>query len=159
MERWQMYRDTGVTKVERVTVNNYSSASGVDRHHLISISSYLIIQWKYTLYLSQLLVPFGLSTLSWIVGIAWDPQRRVVSYLLTPFLLSTMPNRSLCLITFGCCKRCTAVLMVFSLPTSSITSPQWPPSCATLIILNGRVLVLLQLNSSTICGQIDCMYI
>ena len=35
-----MYGDTGVTEVERVTGSIYSADPGVDRHHLISISSY-----------------------------------------------------------------------------------------------------------------------
>jgi len=38
-ERQQVYGDTGVTKVERVTGCIYSADPGVDRHHLISISS------------------------------------------------------------------------------------------------------------------------
>ena len=35
-----MYGDTGVTEVERVTWSIYLAHPGVDRHHLISISSY-----------------------------------------------------------------------------------------------------------------------
>ena len=35
-----MYGDTGVTKVDRVTGSIYSVDPAVDRHHLISISSY-----------------------------------------------------------------------------------------------------------------------
>jgi len=49
--------------------------------------------------------------------------------------------------------------MVGSLPSSSICSPQQPPSGASLSSLNGRVQVLLRLCSTTICGQIDRMYI
>jgi len=39
-ERRRVYGDTGVTEVERVTGSIYSADPGVDRHHLISISSY-----------------------------------------------------------------------------------------------------------------------
>jgi len=39
-ERWRLYGDTGVTEVDRVTGSIYSADPGVDRHHLISISSY-----------------------------------------------------------------------------------------------------------------------
>jgi len=38
-ERWRVYRDTGVMKMERVTGSIYLADPGVDRHHLISISS------------------------------------------------------------------------------------------------------------------------
>jgi len=57
--------------VERVTGSIYSADPGVDRNHLI-------IQRKYTLYLSQLLVSLALSVIWWIYAIPWDPQRRVV---------------------------------------------------------------------------------
>jgi len=39
-----VYGDTGVTEVERVTGSIYSSDPRVDRHHLISISSYLTMK-------------------------------------------------------------------------------------------------------------------
>jgi len=35
-----VYGDAGVTEVDRVTGSIYSADPGVDRHHLISISSY-----------------------------------------------------------------------------------------------------------------------
>jgi len=38
-ERQRVYGDTGVTEMERVTGSIYSADPGVDRHHLISISS------------------------------------------------------------------------------------------------------------------------
>jgi len=53
-ERRQVYRDTGVTEVERVTGSIYSADPGVDRH-LISILSYHTMKIHY---LSQ---PFGLT--------------------------------------------------------------------------------------------------
>jgi len=40
IERWRVYGDTGVTEVERVTGSIYLADPRVDRHHLISISSY-----------------------------------------------------------------------------------------------------------------------
>jgi len=46
------------------------------------------------------------------------------------------------------------VLMVGSLPSSSIISPQWPPSGAYLSSHNGHAQVLLQLCSSTICAPL-----
>ena len=42
-QRQQMYGDTGVTEVDRVTESIYSVDPGVDRHRLISISSYYIM--------------------------------------------------------------------------------------------------------------------
>jgi len=61
----------------------------------------------------------------------------------------------------GSRKWCGGVLMVGSLPSSFIVSVQWPPSGVSLSSLNGcvQVQVLLQLCSTTICGQIDRMYI
>jgi len=50
------------------------------------------------------------------------------------------------------------ILMVRYLPSSSIALPKGHPSGASLSSLNGRVQVLLQLCLSTICGQIDRMY-
>jgi len=55
-ERWRLYRDTGVTEVDRVTGSIYSADPGVDIHHLISISSY------YTMQIHTLSFPtFGLT--------------------------------------------------------------------------------------------------
>jgi hypothetical protein len=66
MRRW-VYRDTGVTEVEWVMGSIYLADPRVDRHHLISISSYLITQWKYTLYHSKLLFLLALSSIWWIL--------------------------------------------------------------------------------------------
>ena len=43
-ERCRVYRDTGVTELDRVTGSIYSADPGVDRHNLISISSYHTIK-------------------------------------------------------------------------------------------------------------------
>jgi len=135
----------------------FSADPRVDIHHLISISSYH---------------PMKIHTLSFTTcGLTrsvrdcvdppncMDPQCRVVSYLLTQYLCSSNQNRSFLWIPFWCPERCAGVLIVGSLPSSSLVSPQWPPSGASLSTLNGRVQVLLRLCSSTICGQIERMYI
>jgi len=88
-----------------------------------------------------------------------DPQLRVVSYLLTQFLWSLIQKCSLTSIPFGYGKRCSGVLMVGSLPSRSIVSAQQPRSGASPSSLNEHVQVLRQLCFTTICGQIDCMYI
>jgi len=55
-EQHRVYGDTGVTEVERVMGSIYSADPGVDRHHLISISSY------HTMKIHTLSVPtFGLT--------------------------------------------------------------------------------------------------
>jgi len=54
---------------------------------------------------------------------------------------------------------CGGLLLVDSLPSSSIVSPQFPPSGASLSFLTWCVQLLLLLCSTIICGQIDHMYI
>ena len=129
--------DTVVTEVDRVTGSIYLADPRVDRHHLISISSY------HTTKIHTLCFPtFGLtcSVRDFMdPPKCLDPQCRVVSNLLTRFLCCLSQNRSFSAILFGCCVRCGGVLMVGSLPSSSIISPQWHPSCASLSSLNGRV--------------------
>jgi len=127
-EWWRVYGDTGVTDLECVTGSIYSADPRVVRHHLI-------IQWKYTLYVSQLLFSLALCAISWIHANAWDPQRRVVSYLLTRFLRSSNLNSSFSWIPLGYPERCGWVLMVGYLPSSSIVSPQRPPNGASLNVL------------------------
>ena len=51
------------------------------------------------------------------------------------------------------------MLMVGSLSSSSVVSHQQPPRGASLGSLNGCLQVLFRLYSTTICGQIDHMYI
>jgi len=80
-ERRRLYRDRGVTEVDRVKRSIYSADPGVDRHHLISISSY------HTMKIHPLSFPtFGLTC--YVRDFVdprncVDPHRRVVSYLLT----------------------------------------------------------------------------
>jgi len=141
----------------RVTGSIYSADPGVDRHHLISILSYD------TMKVQTLFFPtFGLthSVRNFVdVRNCVDPQCWVVSYLLNRFLRSSNQNRCLPWIQIGCHGRCGGELMLGSLPSSFIVSPQRPPSCASLNSLNGLVQVLLRLWSSTICRQIDRMHI
>jgi len=129
----------------------YSADPVVDRHHLISISSYHSVKLH-----TPSFPTFGLTcSVRDVVDPCncMDSQRWVVSCLLTWFL------RSFSWITFGCRERCGGVLMVGSLPSSSIVSLQWHPSGVSLSSLNGCVQVLLWLCSTTICGQIERMYI
>jgi hypothetical protein len=91
-ERRRVYGDTGVTEVDRVTGSIYSADPGVDRHHLISISSYHTMKIH-----TQSFPTFGLtrSARDFVAPRnCVDPQRRVVSYLLTRFLRSSNQNRS-----------------------------------------------------------------
>ena len=146
-----MYRDSGVTEVDGVPGSIYSADLGVDRHHLISISS------NHLMKIHTLSFPtFGLTR---SVRDLVARQHRVVSYLITRFLHTWNRNRSFSWISFGYRKRCGGVLMVGSLPSSSVVSPQRPPSGASLSSLNGRVQVLLWLCLTSICGQIDRMHI
>jgi hypothetical protein len=109
-ERWQLSGDTGVTEVDRVTGSIYSADPGVDRHHLISISSY------HTMKIHTLSFPTFRLTRSVRDFLGprnrVDPQRRVVSYLLTRFLRSSNQNRCFLSIPFGCRERCGGMLMV-----------------------------------------------
>jgi len=83
--RW-LYRDTRGLEVDRAMGSIYSADRGVDRHHLISISSY------HTMRMHTLSYPtFGLTRpFQHFV----DAQRLVVSYLLTQFLCSSNQNLS-----------------------------------------------------------------
>jgi len=69
-QRRRVYWDTGVTEVDRVTGSIFSADPGVDRYHLISISSY------HTMKIQTLSFPtFGLThsvrEISWSHTIAW----------------------------------------------------------------------------------------
>jgi len=132
----------------------YSADPGVGRYHLISISSY------HSMTIPTLCFPtFGLTC--FVRDFmdpcnCMDPQCRVVSYLLTRFLRSSNHHRSFSWIPFRCRRTCGGVLMLGSLPSSSIVSPQRPSSGASL---SSRFRVVLQFYLTTICGQIDRMYI
>jgi len=104
-------------EVDRVTGSIYSADPRVDRHHLISISSY------HPTKIHTVSFPtFGLTRSVWEFvdsRICVDPQCRVVSYLLTQFLRCSNQKPSFSLFLFGCRERCDEVLMVGSLPSSS----------------------------------------
>ena len=125
-----MYRDTGVTEVDRVTRSIYSADPGVDRHNLSSISSY------HTMNIHTLSFPtFGLTCSVWDFVDACncvDPQSQAVSYLLIQLLPSSNQKHSFWWILVRCCERWGGVLMVCSLPSSYIVSPQRPPSGVSL---------------------------
>jgi len=90
-ERRRVYRNTGVTEVDRVMGSIYSADPGVDRHHLISISSYHTMKIHTLSFLT-----FGLtrSVRDVVPRNCVDHQHRVISYLLTRFLRSPNQNRS-----------------------------------------------------------------
>jgi len=89
-KRRRVNRDTRVTVVERVLGNIYSADPRVDRHHLISISSY------HTMKIHTLSFPtFGLtrSVRDFVAACnCMDPQRRVVSYFPTQFATLLEPE-------------------------------------------------------------------
>jgi len=82
-ERQRLYGDTGVTELDRVMGSIYSAHPRVDRHHLISISSFN------TMKIHTLSFPnFRLTRSVRDPRNFMYPQGRVVSYLLT-FLRSS----------------------------------------------------------------------
>jgi hypothetical protein len=64
-----VYEDTGVTEVDRVT-GIYIQLTP-EYIVIISFLSHLIMQWKYSLYLSDNLVSLTLSEISWNHAIEW----------------------------------------------------------------------------------------
>jgi len=134
----------------------YSGDPGVNRDHLIFISTYHTTKihtpsfptFGLTCSFRDFLYPRNCT----------DPHGRVVSYLLT-FLCSSSKHRSFSRIPCGHREMCCGMLMVGSLASSSVVSPQPPPTGASLRSLNGRLQVLLQSCSTTICGQTDHKYI
>jgi hypothetical protein len=137
--------------VDRVTRNMYSANPRVDRHHLISISSNHTMK-VWTLSSST----FVRSRFFWYLI---DPHCHGVLYPLTRFVLFSNQQCDFSCIPFGYCERCGGVMMVGSLPSGSIISSQWLPSGPYVSFLNGCVQVSLQFYSTTICGQVDHMYI
>jgi len=130
-ERLWVYGDTGVME-GTVTGSMYSVDPGVDRHHLLSISSYHIIK-THTLCFPT----FGLNRSAGDfvdTRNCVDPPRRVVSCLPTRFLGSLSQHRSFSWIRFGFRKTSGAELMVGSVPSSSIVSPQRLPKGASVSV-------------------------
>jgi len=154
--RWE-YRDTGLTDVDWATGSIYSADSGVDRHYLIFNSSYNTIKIDTLSFRT-----FGLTCSFQNLAVAHncvDHQSRIVSYLLTLFIHSSRLNCTFSWIQLGCHNRCHGVVMVGSLFSSSIVSPERPLHGASLSSLTGHGQVLLWLCSITICGQIGHIYI
>jgi len=156
-EQLRVNGNTMAMEVDRVLGSIYLPDSGVHRHHLIFISSYHIMN-IHTLSFWTIDLTCSLQSLVDPPN-CMDPQCWVASYLLTLVLHSLRQNSLISWIGFECRKRCGGVLIVGSLPPSSIVSPQLPASSASLAALTGCVLVLIQSCPTTICGQIDCMYI
>jgi len=77
-ERRRLYGDTGVTEVDRVTGSIYLADPGVDRHHLISISSYHTMKIHTLCFRTFDLTRYVRDPRNCV-----DPHGRVLSYLLT----------------------------------------------------------------------------
>jgi len=163
-ERRLVYGDTGVTKVERVMGSIHSADPGEDRHHPISISS------NHTKKIHTLSFPtFGFTRS--VRDIA-DP-RNCVGSSTTGSIISSHPIPTLLepeplfepepLVLMNSIWMSREVrwsvhggLSGFNLHHFTRTASK---CCISKCSLNGRGLVLLRLCSSTICGQIDHMYI
>jgi len=153
-----VYGDTGVTEVERVTGSVYLADHGVDRHHLISISSYHTMKiptlssptFGLTRSIRDIVDPpncVGSSTLGSIIS------SHTIPTLLEPELLFLMNSVSM---SQQVRQSVDGGLSAFQLHCFTATASKW---CISKCSLNGHGLVLLRLCSSTICGQIDRMYI
>jgi hypothetical protein len=157
----QLYLQWLMADVRKFRVNGGGQSDGINsvdpgvgRHNLISILSYHTMK-IHTLSFST----FGLtlSVRDFVDACnCVDYQCQIGSYLFTQFLFSTNQHRSLSWISFICHEMCRRVLMVYSLTSRTIGLPEWPRCGPSL---SPRVQVLLRLCWSTICFQIDCMYI
>jgi hypothetical protein len=127
--------------VDSVMGSIYSADPGVDRHHLISISSY------HTMKIHTLsFTPFGPTHSVQNVHLrnCLDRQRQAISNLFTRLRRTSNQNLSPLSIPFGYLERCGGVLIVGSLHSGSIVLPQWPPNGVSLRTVNGRVQLLLR---------------
>jgi len=163
-EQRRVYPDTEVPEVDRVTGSIYSADPGVDRHHPISISS------NHTEKIHTLSFPtFGLTR---SVRDIVDPCNCVGS-LTVGSIISCHPIPTL-LVPEPLCESEQLFLMnsvwmprevrrsvdggLSGFKLHCFTSPA-SKCCISKCSLNGRGLLLLRLCSSTICSQIDRMYI
>jgi hypothetical protein len=157
-ERRRVNVDIGVTKLERVTGSIYSADPKVDRHHLISISSY------HTMKIHTISFPtFGLTrSVCDIVGprncVVSPTPGSIISSHPIPTLLEPEP---LFLMNSGWMLRevrrsVDGGFSAFLLYHFTATASEW---CISKSSLNGRGCVLLRLYWSTICSQIDRMYL
>jgi len=150
-KRWLVYGDTRVVQVDWMTGSIYAGDLGEYRLHLIFISSY------HTTILHTVSSPKCILTCSF-QDFA-DLNGQMLSYHLSLFLHTVEQNRSFSQIAFWCRKRDGRVLLVVSLTSGSIISPQWPPSGTSLSPLKGHLQVLLRSCLTTTRGQIDFVYI
>jgi len=114
-ERWLAYGDTGMTEVNWATGSIYLGDPGVNRCHRI-LSSYNEIHTLCVL----------TSDLTRLFCNFVDPHGWVVSHLLTLFPPSSNPGHCFSRIALGFCERCSGVLMMRSLPSSSAVRPHRP---------------------------------
>jgi hypothetical protein len=128
----------------------------VDSYHLIFLSTY------YTMKIHTQSFPTFCGTCSFRDFVdphnCVEPHGGVVSHLPTFLYLSSW-NHTLAQIPFGCHEWCGGMLMVGSLPSISVVSPQQPASGASVGSPNAHLQVLIRLCSTTICVQTDRMYI
>jgi len=156
-EQCWVYEDREIMEVDWATGSIYLGDPGVDRYHLIFISSY------HTTKIPTLSFPTFALTRSFRDFVdprnSVDPHGQVVSYLLTVFLRSSSWNCIFSGIPLWCRERCGGMLMVGSLPSTSIISAQWPQSGSSRGSFNWCLQVPLLLCSTTICRQMDHRYI
>jgi len=157
-ERRWVYRYTQITVVEPVTASLYLPHSAVDRHHLISISSYHTMK-IYTLFFPT----FGITC---SVRNIIDPRNcmgsSMQSSIISSHLIPTLLDLELLVLmnsvwmSWVVRRNVDGGLPAFLLHRFTATVSKW---CISNSPLNGCGLVLLRLCLSTICGQIDRMYI
>ena len=144
-----MYGDPGLMQLDWTPGCIYFGDSRVNRHYHIFIISY------YPMTIHTMSVPsFGLTRFfQYFV----DPHGCIVSFLhIFPTTLSY--NLSFLWTLYKYRDWCGGMLLVDSVPVCSGISPQRPPSGSSLSPFDGRIQVLVQLCSTVISGQIDCMY-
>jgi len=138
-----------VMEVARAMGSTYSGDPVVDTHHHIFITFY------HTTKLDTLSFPpfAGFLGSTQLHGFS-QPDSIISSH-----PLPTLLKPELCFLTNSVwmSQEVGETLMVGSLPSSSVVSPQQPPSGASVSFLNGHLQVLTLFL--TFCGQINHMYI
>jgi hypothetical protein len=120
-ERWRVYGETEMTEVDWAPESIYLRDPGVNRRHLILLSYNEIHNLSFpTFDLTRSFRDF-VDPRNCVY-----PHGRVVSHLLTLFLLSSSQNRCFSRIPIGCRERCGGVLMMGSVPSSSAVSLHRP---------------------------------
>jgi len=121
-QQW-VYIDRVVTDVDRVRGSIYLADPGVDRPHLISITSNHTMKIHSEFFRTVVLTCSVWDFMDRLNCV--DPEWQVVSYNFTQFLHTLNHNHSFLWILLECYKRCCRVLKVGSLPSSSIIWLQW----------------------------------